>query len=235
MTTQTWPEQVELMADQSVPALEAAMRERLYGKREEVRRGPWILTQSGQKFYPFDPRPEEVKIADVAAALSKVCRFGGHTRQFVSVAQHAVHVADYLTRRYGQVLGLKGLNHDDGETYLGDVPRPWKGCVRIDFDDRPVRTFKAYEDQLLEVIYVGLGVEYPTSAEWKLIKHADLVLLATEYRDLMPQSADWKAGGWPCEEAGHETLPFKIEPWSCDYAEREFLHTFAELSFVGVS
>lgn len=37
-------------------------------------RGSWIQTYKGIDFYPFDPRPEDVDIEDIAHALSLQCR-----------------------------------------------------------------------------------------------------------------------------------------------------------------
>jgi hypothetical protein len=54
------------------------------------RAGDWIQTFSGRRFYPADPRPDDMDIGDVAHALSMVCRFNGHVRFHYSVAQHAV-------------------------------------------------------------------------------------------------------------------------------------------------
>lgn len=54
------------------------------------RRGDFICTYTGRKFYPLDPRPEDVCIEDIAHALALVNRFGGHTRVPYSVAQHSV-------------------------------------------------------------------------------------------------------------------------------------------------
>ena len=41
-------------------------------------RGNWVQNYTGGKVYPLAPRPEGIKIQDIAAALSKVCRYSGH-------------------------------------------------------------------------------------------------------------------------------------------------------------
>jgi hypothetical protein len=46
------------------------------------RTGPWFLTASGRRFFPADPQPEDICVSDIAHALSHVCRFGGHCREF---------------------------------------------------------------------------------------------------------------------------------------------------------
>ncbi|MFN9113590.1 MAG: phosphohydrolase, partial [Bacteroidota bacterium] len=56
----------------------------------------WIQTFSGIAFWPLDPKPEHVRIADIAHALSMKCRYNGHTRKFYSVAEHSVLVSRHV-------------------------------------------------------------------------------------------------------------------------------------------
>ena len=44
--------------------------------------GQWMQTRSGRAFWPLDPRADEIDCSDVAHALSNLCRYGGHTREF---------------------------------------------------------------------------------------------------------------------------------------------------------
>src|SRR3972149_10211945 len=90
-------------------------------EREE-RRGDFILTYSGRRFWPLDPRPEDVVVEDIAHALGNLCRFTGHTSRFYSVAEHSVHVSDSASAPNK----LWGLFHDASEAYLGDLARPTK-------------------------------------------------------------------------------------------------------------
>lgn len=48
----------------------------------EGRNGYFMHTWSGRKFFPLDPRPDEISINDIAHALSNQCRFNGHTTKF---------------------------------------------------------------------------------------------------------------------------------------------------------
>jgi hypothetical protein len=50
------------------------------------------------------------------------CRFGGHTKEFYSVAQHSVRVAKLLP----EDLAFAGLMHDATEAYVQDLVRPIK-------------------------------------------------------------------------------------------------------------
>ena len=82
-----------------------------------------ITTFTGRSVNPFDLQPEDVDIRDIAHALARICRFGGHTVGFLSVAEHSLHVA-YRCASAGYA--LEGLLHDASEAYLGDVPAPIK-------------------------------------------------------------------------------------------------------------
>lgn len=85
-------------------------------------RGPWIQTFTGRKFFPAAPSPDDVHIEDIAHALSMLCRYGGHCRQFYSVAEHSLHASFFVP----PADALWALLHDASEAYLVDVPRPVK-------------------------------------------------------------------------------------------------------------
>lgn len=93
-----------------------------------------IETWRGHYFDFADPRAEDVKIEDIAHALSQTCRFGGHTRRFYSVAEHALFVHD-LVRPAAPAVLLAALHHDSHEAYLGDVPTPLKRLLDGKFID----------------------------------------------------------------------------------------------------
>ena len=63
-----------------------------------------ILTYTNTLFYPLSPQMDEVKIEDIAHALSQMCRANGHFKSFYSVAQHSIHclrkqkLEDYLAK-----------------------------------------------------------------------------------------------------------------------------------------
>lgn len=65
---------------------------------------------------------EDIHVEDIATALSNICRFTGHIREFYSVAQHATMVAELVA----PPLRFAALHHDDSEAYLGDVSRHLK-------------------------------------------------------------------------------------------------------------
>lgn len=187
----------------------------------EDRGDAWIEMMSGQPFYPLEPRPDDIHIADIAFALSNLCRFNGHC-PFYSVAQHSVHVAEFVEKQFQKShvyhptpkrIMLAALLHDASEAYLVDVPRPVK---------RQMLDYIAAEKYLEAVIRDRFELTEDLS---DLIKLGDDVMLATEKRDLKPNGKrDWRLK--------HEPLapPYRIVSWTPDQARRRFLWKFAQLS-----
>ena len=173
-----------------------------------VRPGSWILTRSGRHLDFQNPDPAEIAIKDIAVSLSRECRFSGQTRLFYSVAQHSVLASWIVPEAYA----LEALLHDATEAYLRDLPRPLKHLLPA---------YVRIERRLDRVIRRKFGLPEETSGP---VHRADLILLATEKRDLMPEdSCDW-----PLLE-GVEPLPDRIDPCSSVRARTMFLRRFEEL------
>lgn len=179
------------------------------------RRGAPICTATGRLFWPLDPRPEEVAIEDVAAALSKLCRFGGHCRAFYSIAQHSIHVAELVEAEgQGPVAVLRALLHDAAEAYLLDLPRPIKYASGM----QPYRNAEADVESVIVAAF-NLPLLAPSIILW-----ADQTIFATEVRDLMPncRSEFWSTTNPPRSE--------RIVPWTPERAEASFLAAFERLA-----
>jgi len=172
----------------------------------QTRIGDWIQTYTGLAFWPLDPRPEEVCIHDIAGALSKLCRFGGHCLWFYSVAEHSI----YASRLVSEELALTALLHDATEAYVADVPRPLK---------RNLSEYRAIEEGVWRAIAqrYGLPTELPQE-----IKDVDNGLLLTEQRFVMSSPpSPWSVEGKPAD-----VRPICLHPGE---AERQFLRRFPEL------
>lgn len=169
-----------------------------------------ILTYSGLYVTPLDLQPEHVCIEDIAHALSNQCRYSGHTKEFYSVAQHCVLVADYLwlTGETDTVV-FSGLMHDAAEAYLQDMPRPLKE------DPEFGRLYRKIEAKAEAVISSVLGFTYPYP---EAVKYADVVLLASERKAFMPPNGDWNLG-----DIDEYTV---VTPWNPMLAETTFLGLF---------
>lgn len=169
----------------------------------------YVSTFMGNRFYPVEPRIDDVSIEDIAHGLAFQCRFNGQTRTFYSVAQHSLLVAGLVPAR----LRLPALLHDAAEAYLGDMVKPLKPLFP---------EFSRLEESVMALIGEQFGVAGFTDPA---IKRADLIALATEKRDLMPQSSEpWEA------LAGISPLPARILPLSPHDAKAAFLERFRELS-----
>ena len=115
--------------------------------------GPYIQTVSGRRVNPLDPSPADIDVHDIAVALSNQCRFGGHTRRYYSVAQHACIVSDQMLERGSSAHdALWGLLHDASEAYLVDLPHPLKHRSELG------RQYREAEGRLEEVLLERFGL-----------------------------------------------------------------------------
>ena len=170
---------------------------------------PAVSTKSGRRVSLLNPSPSQIVIGDIAHGLAHQCRFNGQTNKFYSVAQHSVLVASILPRE----LRLAGLLHDASEAYLGDVVQPLKDLLP---------EYQSLEANFCEVLGARFGVNLQHN---DAIRHADLVVLATERRDLMPMdTADWSS------IAGITPLSRTIKPKSPEAASAQFMEMFFMLT-----
>lgn len=94
---------------------------------EHVNAVGWMRTFSGRRVTPLDLKPEMVEITDIAHALSRIGRFGGHAAGFISVAGHSISVMAMVAKHTDDPrMMLTALLHDASEAYIGDIVRPIK-------------------------------------------------------------------------------------------------------------
>lgn len=175
-----------------------------------------MVTFSGLYINPVNPNPEKIKIEDIAHALSQLCRFGGHTNQFYSVAQHCCHVHDFMRDHFdcSENQKLAGLLHDAAEAYLVDLPRPVKGQIP---------QYKEIEYNLMQVIFRKFGVTESEDTH-VLVKQADDAVLRSEAESFMPN------GGKEWDWEGIDNRGFVIpSAWTPATAKHTFLRKFNAL------
>lgn len=182
------------------------------------RSGDWFCTYTGVQFYLTDPHPDDVRIEDIAHALSMICRFGGHVREFYSVAQHLVHCAEEADKmRMGDYkFQLDTLLHDASEAYIGDIVRPLKYSMP---------EYLKLEDRTMEVIYTALGLQQPEVDALEDIKQIDDALLLTERNELL----EHKAHDWSKWHKDVKPLVRGVSSWMPSFADYAFLERFTFL------
>lgn len=161
---------------------------------------PTILTHSGLTFNLLEPDPYLIEIEDIAHALSHICRFTGHTRVFYSVAEHSVRASQCVPPEFA----MEALLHDAAEAYIGDVSSPLKAQLH---------EYRNIEFKLEQAIRQRFGLP---AKHAPCVKQADLIMLATEKRDLMPaHQDDWALihGITPLAEPITTPLPSNIARW----------------------
>jgi hypothetical protein len=168
--------------------------------------GPTIQTSSGTYFDFIDPDSSEFTIEDIAHALAHICRFTGHVRTFYSVAQHCVLGSFLVPPEHARAFVL----HDAAEAFLGDVSSPLKQLLP---------DYKGIEARVEAAVLKRFGLPPVLPL---CIKAADLVMLATEKRDLMPRSDGPK---WEVLQ-GYHPLPERIIPWGPEHAREMYLTRF---------
>jgi len=167
----------------------------------------WIQTSSGLPIRLDKPFENRYEITDIAHALSNICRFVGHTREFYSVAQHSVLVSQHVPIP----VAMDALLHDAAEAYLGDLAHPTKqfcpGYIKL-------------EEQFTQAISESFDISYPIP---DVVKTADRRAFTTEVRDLMMTTDHIKKN-----KQVNSYAPFKerIIPVDPDRALRMFIDRY---------
>lgn len=173
-----------------------------------MRGAGWIQTFGGKRFDLLNPRAEDIEIEDIGRALSRICRYTGHSKQFFSVAQHSVLVSVVVDKPYQ----LHALLHDATEAYIGDISSPLKKLIP---------GIKEIEARIEGVIAQKFGLSLPPP---EAVVEADLRMLSTEKSDVM--------GKEPCAW-GDLPEPYKhvyiTRCWLPDEAFRMFMLRYRSL------
>jgi len=180
-----------------------------------------IETRSGIAFDVIHPVATNVRITDIAHALSNNCRYNGMCAEFYSVAQHSVIVSHLVDPLYA----FAALMHDAAEAYISDLCRPAKCAPEL-------AAFVKIEDQIQDVVWEHFSYLYIDEAV-RAVKKADNEALYMEAFALMNHAEKW---GWPEGQTGGDlsVAPHLIvrgpdDCWLPKKARYEFMRRFNQL------
>lgn len=140
----------------------------------------YITTYSKIHFTPTEPNEEDIKMEDIAHALSLLCRANGHFKTFFSVAQHSINcAAEAKARDCSAKVQLACLLHDASEAYLSDITRPVKKELPI---------YLRIEEKLQNMIWNKFLTDPLTDEEIKQVFEIDDAMLYFEFEHFMEES-----------------------------------------------
>ncbi|NLL53092.1 MAG: HD domain-containing protein [Peptococcaceae bacterium] len=174
----------------------------------------YIITYTKVKFYPLKPNKEDIKIEDIAHALSLMTRANGHCRHFYSVAQHSLNCyQEAKARGCSERVQLGCLLHDASESYISDLTRPVK---------RNMSEYVAIEAKLQNMIFDRFGLGDLSEDELEQIEEIDDTLLYYEFEALMDYRIFKQRPAKTATHAFDFENPFKVE--------KQFISAFQRLT-----
>lgn len=191
-----------------------------------IERGPWIATASGGFWSLMAPHPQDVRIRDIAAGISRTCRYAGQIREefdFYSVGEHSVLMVDWLEVQ-GAIHccedGLKVLLHDGSEGYLVDMASPLKAMMP---------EFRVVENRTQDTIDCAFGLHAARLSK-EVIKSIDVRIRMDEREALInePALSEQKRVVWE-HTPEMEGLGVTIRGLSPREAREAFLRTFVRI------
>lgn len=178
--------------------------------------GNTLRPVSGVTFDLANPKPSMVRIKDIAHALARVCRFGGHINaEWYSVAEHSIncwlrsveHGADVEAQ-------LAVLMHDSAEYVVSD-------CIK------PLKVMMPYYSWIEERIEAAIAEKWNIDFEGhhEMIKRCDHEMLVAEKQVFITNAETFVFEG----QERIEAFPFSPETLSPELAASKFEIVFRDL------
>jgi hypothetical protein len=176
--------------------------------KDDERIGPFLIVANGRKFWPLDPRPEDIEIKEIIVPLSNKVRFNGTIALPYTVGMHTLVGVKECLRRWPEdyATALKFFLHDAGEAYGPDIASPLKSA--------DLGVLNESEDKILAVIGSRFGIQGDIMTD-KVIE-IDLDSLKTEFGLLMPHTPDSIPGNYSrtiAMDAERMLDSFMVKPW----------------------
>jgi len=173
-----------------------------------------IVTYTGKFFDPINPDPDKFDVRDMAHALSYTCRGNGQVQKFFSVGQHCILCCkEAKARGYSDRVVLACLLHDASESYMSDVPRPFKETLA---------SYVKQEEYIIDLIYEKYIGSTLTAKEAALVKEVDDDLLYYDMTVLLRLEPTRE------EPDLHVEIDYNFVPF--EEVEKEYLDLFNQYS-----
>lgn len=157
------------------------------------RLGRWMHTSLGGRFFPEDPRFEEIHVSNYANGMALECRYGGQGRidRFYSVAEHCYHGSAFLLRSGAPPLSaLCFLLHDAAEGQgLKDMPRAVKKALGA--------AYSSVEAKVQAIILAKHGLTEAYKHFEDVIERVDQSLVRHEKAAIMRHHQPWAHDEFP--------------------------------------
>ena len=188
----------------------------------------YITTYTGKHFKPTEPNPELFDIADIAHALSLICRGNGHVKTFWSVGEHCICCAkEAKARGLSDRMVLACLLHDASECYMSDVPSPFKKEMPVyEFEElivskeKELPEYNEREERMLSMIYEKFLGSDLTSEEKMQLNAIDKAMLWYDLTFLLGEKQE--------SEAPELHIDLRYEVRAFGEVEEEYRRIFEE-------
>ena len=194
----------------------------------QLRRPPrwegWIPTHTGNGFFVIDPKPEDVRLEDIAYGLAYTYRYGGQVEP-ITVAEHSVLVSliiEILWPKSKKMMA--GLMHDACEAYTHDIQAPVRRFIKVDMPNGKQITWGDLERKINQTVAKALGLDTRFYA-CPEVRAADLLALCLE----KAQCEAIRHMNWGLPSIPDEIQHIKVRFDSPEIARAAFLERFQSL------
>jgi len=226
---------------------------------EETPRGLNITTASGYPYWPVKPAAADIRIEDIAAHLSRICRFNGAMKHGIykqipgrsittvysiietySVAQHSLHVEENLRPGADDIPGLRlaALLHDAEEYVEGDDIKPCKEAEKAFYAavrkalgaDKLAEIERVHPSKFTRVRKTRQAIARRFGFSVALFDHP--LIKEQDYRAVLTEHRDLQNNygvDWGLANAKAKPWDMKIVPELPSVAKAKFLARFNEL------
>lgn len=153
----------------------------------EGRRGRWMHTSLGGRFWPEDPRADEVYMSDIANGLALDCRYSGQgqVNRYYSVAEHSALMARHALDDYRPWFAYLLLLHDAAEAYVNDLSPATKKALGA--------TYAKLEEGVQAIIWERYNLVELAQRWRREIKEIDMRMVPLEKDAIMRYPQPWAA------------------------------------------